>query len=195
MEKINNLTPSFIKFSRHENEELYISKEVKENALASEGKSCQPEKNNRSNNMRATTPQYEISGKNHLLSQNVFLQRIIYPSVKQTSLEQAAFWHEVKVLCCLPTPFSIPGGRKGFIKGEAVRLPRTNSSQITFERNIRNFQNRLIERGRSAAILRKYLSEVKFADRKTALQQRNKSARKKLLPRPLLYNTTLLYQA
>ena len=93
MEKINNLKPLFIKFSCHENEELYISKEVKENALASEGKSCQPEKNNRSNNMRVTiaTPQYEISGKNHLLSQNVFLQRIIYPSVKQTSLEQAAF--------------------------------------------------------------------------------------------------------
>ena len=111
--------------------------------------------------------------------------------MKQTSLEQAAFWHEVKVLCCLPTPFFIPGGRKGFIKGEAVRLPRTNSSQITFERNIRNFQNRLIERGHSAAILRKYLSEVKFADRKTALQQRNKSARKKLLPFVTQYHLAL----
>ena len=39
----------------------------------------------------------------------------------------------------------------------------------------------MLERGYPAAILRKYLSEVKFADRKTALQQRNKSARKKLL--------------
>ena len=38
----------------------------------------------------------------------------------------------------------------------------------------------MLERGYPAAILRKYLSEVKFADRKTALQQRNKSARKKL---------------
>ena len=58
-----------------------------------------------------------------------------------------------------------PGVKKGFIKGEALRLLRTNSSQITFERNIRNFQNRLLERGYPAAILRKYLSEVKFADR------------------------------
>ena len=74
-----------------------------------------------------------------------------------------------------------PGVKKGFIKGEALRLLRTNSSQITFERNIRNFHNRLLERGYPAAILRKYLSEVKFADRKTALQQRNKSARKKLV--------------
>ena len=73
-----------------------------------------------------------------------------------------------------------PGVKKGFIKGEALRLLRTNFSQITFERNSRNFHNRLLERGYPAAILRKYLSEVKFADRKTALQQRNKSARKKL---------------
>ena len=72
MEKINNLKPLFIKFSCHEDEELYISKEVKENALASEGKSCQPEKNNRSNNMRVTTPQYEISGKNHICSVKTF---------------------------------------------------------------------------------------------------------------------------
>ena len=84
-----------------------------------------------------------------------------------------------------------PGVKKGFIKGEALRLLRTNSSQITFERNIRNFQNRLLERGYPAAILRKYLSEVKFADRKTALQQRNKSARKKLLPFVTQYHPAL----
>ena len=55
---------------------------------------------------------------------------------------------------------------------EALRLLKTNSSKITFERNSRKFQNRLLERGYPAAILRKYLSEVKFADRKTALQQK-----------------------
>ena len=65
------------------NEELYISKGAKkENALASEGKSCRPEKIN----MRVTTSQYEIyliSGQNsHLLSQNVFLQSIIYSTEK-----------------------------------------------------------------------------------------------------------------
>ena len=54
-----------------------------------------------------------------------------------------------------------PGVKKGFIKGEALRLLRTNSSQITFKRNIRNFHNRLLERGYPAAILRKYLPEVK----------------------------------
>ena len=84
-----------------------------------------------------------------------------------------------------------PGVKKGFIEGESLRLQRTNSSQITFERNIRNFQNRLLERGYPAAILRKYLSEVKVADRKTALQQRNKSARKQLLPFVRQYHPAL----
>ena len=59
-----------------------------------------------------------------------------------------------------------PGVKKGFIKEEALRLLRANCSQTTFEGNIRNFQNRLIERGYPAAILRKYLSEVKFAEGK-----------------------------
>ena len=64
-----------------------------------------------------------------------------------------------------------PSVKKGFINGEALRLLRTNFSQITFERNSRNFQNRLLERGSPAAILRKYLSEVRFADKKTGLNR------------------------
>ena len=84
-----------------------------------------------------------------------------------------------------------PGVKEGFIKEEALRLLRTNSLQTTFERNIRNFHNRPLERGYPAAILRKYLSEVKFADRKTVLQQRNKSARKKLLPFVKQYHPAL----
>ena len=81
--------------------------------------------------------------------------------------------------------------KKGFIKGEVFRLLRTNSSQITFERNIKNFQNTLLERGSPAGILRKYLFEVKFADTKTALQQRNKSAHKILLPFVTQYHPAL----
>ena len=61
-----------------------------------------------------------------------------------------------------------PGVKEDLIKGEVLGLLRTNSSHITFERNIRNFQNRLLERGFPAAILRKYLSEVTFADRKNS---------------------------
>ena len=82
-----------------------------------------------------------------------------------------------------PVPLSpLPQGRKASFKGEALRLLRTSSCQTNFEQNIKNFETRLIERLYPVAIIvRKYHSEVKFADRKTALQQRNKSARKKPL--------------
>ena len=78
MEKENNLKPLISR-----NEELDISKGAKkENGLASEGKSCRLEKIN----MRVTTCQYEIyliSGQNsRSLSQNVFLQSIIYSKEK-----------------------------------------------------------------------------------------------------------------
>ena len=43
-----------------------------------------------------------------------------------------------------------------------------------------HFHFRLLERACPATILRKYLTEIKFVDRKTALQQRNKCAGKKL---------------
>ena len=64
-----------------------------------------PTRNNKPQkvNMLVTTSQFEIRGKNHI-SQNVFLPSVIYPSQKK-KLEQTAFWHEVKVVCFLPTPF------------------------------------------------------------------------------------------
>ena len=36
-----------------------------------------------------------------------------------------------------------PGLKKGFVKGEALRLLRTNSSRTTFEKNIKKFKLRL----------------------------------------------------
>jgi len=39
------------------------------------------------------------------------------------------------------------GVKKGFVKGEALRLLRTNSSKSTFEENMENFKTRLILRG------------------------------------------------
>ena len=57
-----------------------------------------------------------------------------------------------------------PGVTKGFIKGEALRLLRTNSSEITFEENMRDFSTRLKNRDYAAATVKKHLSEVIFAD-------------------------------
>lgn len=73
-----------------------------------------------------------------------------------------------------------PGVSKGFIKGEALRLLRTNSSKITFEENVREFKSRLHVRGYPDILVHKVLSEVKFEERKSALQQKEK-ARNKIL--------------
>ena len=55
------------------------------------------------------------------------------------------------------------------IKGEALRLLRTNSSQFTFEENVSNFKTRLQNRDYPARIVENHLSEIKFSDREMSL--------------------------
>ena len=66
------------------------------------------------------------------------------------------------------------GVKKGFIKGEALRLLRTNSSKITFKEKITNFKAHLLQRGYPEDLNNTTLSEVNFKDRKLALQQKQK---------------------
>ena len=73
------------------------------------------------------------------------------------------------------------GVKKGFVKGEALRLLRTNSSKDMFDKNIKNFRTHLISRGYPNSLVDKILSEVNFADRKNAFTQKQK-AQKKILP-------------
>jgi len=47
-----------------------------------------------------------------------------------------------------------PGITKGFIKGEALRFLRTNSSKETFEQNIKNFKSRLKWRGYPTGVIK-----------------------------------------
>ena len=68
------------------------------------------------------------------------------------------------------------GVKKGFVKEEALRLLRTNSSKVMFEENIKNFRTRLTSRGYPNNLVEKILSEVKFAERKNALTQKTESA-------------------
>lgn len=83
-----------------------------------------------------------------------------------------------------------PGVAKGFIKGEALRLLRTNSSKPLFEENISNFKSRLRERGYPSDLVEKILSEVKFTERKSALQEKQK-VRKNILPFVTQYNPSV----
>ena len=56
-----------------------------------------------------------------------------------------------------------------FIKGEALKPLRTNSSQFTFEENMSNFKTRLQNRDYPARIVEKHLSEIKFSDKEMSL--------------------------
>ena len=74
-----------------------------------------------------------------------------------------------------------PGVRKGFLKGEALRLLRTNSSEESFEENIKQFKRKLQARGYPDNLSEKILSEVKFSERSSALQNKQKTL-KRILP-------------
>ena len=84
-----------------------------------------------------------------------------------------------------------PGVTKGFIKGEALRLLRTNSSRISFEENMSNFKTHLQNRGYPTRIVAKHLLEIKFSDREMLLAQKNKTPRTKILPFVTQYHTVL----
>ena len=73
------------------------------------------------------------------------------------------------------------GMKKGFIKGEALRLLRTNSSRFHFEENNAKFKRNLIERGYPERLIHETLSEVKFENRNAALTQKPKE-NKQILP-------------
>ena len=63
--------------------------------------------------------------------------------------------------------------KKGFGKGEALRLLRTNSSNKTFEENITTFKKHLMERGYPQNVI-KTLSEVRFQDTSPLPTKQNK---------------------
>ena len=71
--------------------------------------------------------------------------------------------------------FLPPGARKGFFKREALGLLRTNSSAME---NITQFKTRLRARDYPNSLVERITSEVKFSERKSALQQRE-TVRKK----------------
>ena len=58
-----------------------------------------------------------------------------------------------------------PGVKKGFIKGDALRLLRTNSSQAAFKTAIKRFKTNLIERGYPETLVSNTLAEITFEER------------------------------
>ena len=74
-----------------------------------------------------------------------------------------------------------PGVKRGFIKGEAIRLLRTNSLEKIPGISLSNFKTRLLARGYPKNLVERILSEVSFAGRQSALKQKKK-AHEQILP-------------
>lgn len=55
-----------------------------------------------------------------------------------------------------------PSVKNGFVKGEAVRILRTNPSKDTLEENISKFKRHLRDRGYARNLVEKLLSDIKF---------------------------------
>ena len=74
-----------------------------------------------------------------------------------------------------------PGVKNGFIKGEAMRLLRTNSSKTSFEESLVKFKQQLRIRSYPKTVIERSLSGFNFADRPLALTQKKK-AKERILP-------------
>jgi len=91
--------------------------------------------------------------------------------------EKFQYMHYTLITSC-----HAPGLKKGFIKGEALRLLRTNSSETKFEESICNFISNLRVQGYPDYLVNKVLAEVKFTNRGSALEQKPKRVQSGLMP-------------
>ena len=72
--------------------------------------------------------------------------------------------------------------KKGFVKGEALRILRKNSSETTFEKNNSNsLKKRLIDSGYAQTLRKNLRSEIKFTERKSKLLKQNNKEEKEIL--------------
>ena len=121
----------------------------------------------------------------HTNTETTFLDTVIYKGKRfreqsildiKTHFKPTETFQYTHYTSCHP-----PSVKKGFIKGEALRLLRTNSSESTFEENMVNFRARLVARGYPRNLIDRHLSEINFTERKSALKQ-NKKDTKDILP-------------
>ena len=101
-------------------------------------------------------------------------------------------YHATVVVVVVCHPLDIQT-MNSLIKGEALRLLRTNSSAKSLYKNIYNFKKCLRARGypyNNLIHVEKITSEVKFTKRKSALQKNNE-VRKKILPFLTTYHPAL----
>ena len=105
-------------------------------------------------------------------TETIFLDTIVYKGTRfeeksildvKTHFKKTETFQYTHFTSCHP-----PSVKKGFVKGEALRILRTNSSKTTFEENISNFKKRLIDRGYPQTLIENLLSDIKFTERESA---------------------------
>ena len=95
--------------------------------------------------------------------------------IRKTHHEPTETFQYTHLTSCHP-----PGVKRGFIKGEAIRLLTTNSSKKTFDECLANFK-RLEVRGYPKQDIERSLSDVTFDQRQSVLKQKQKS-KERLMP-------------
>ena len=130
-------------------------------------------------------------------SENTFLNTKVYKGERfnrestldvKTHYKRTETFQYTNFYSCHP-----PGVKKGFIKGEALRLLRTNPSVVTstFNNNMQSFKTRLKNRGYPNKFSEKFLSEVNFTDRERSLENKDNSTKRKILPFVTQYHPAL----
>ena len=134
---------------------------------------------------RSKTPSAETDIAKLRAMETTFLDTVIYKGDRfkeqsildiKTHFKPTETFQYTHFSSCHP-----PSVKIGFVKGEALRLLRTNSSKATFEENISKFKKRLRTRGYPNNLIVKILSEIKFTKRESALKH-NKQSQKYILP-------------
>ena len=106
-------------------------------------------------------------------TETAFLDRAVFKGTRfkeKSILDAKTHFKQMKTF--LHTNFTScdpPSVKKGFVKGEALRILRKNSSETTFEENNSNLKKkRLMDGGYPQTLIEDLLSEIKFT--KTSLK-------------------------
>ena len=96
---------------------------------------------------------------------------------KDAILDIKTFFHKLTETFhyTLYTSCHPPGVKRSFIKGEAIRPLRTNSSKKNFQESLSNFKTRLLARGYPKNAVERILSEISFTGRQSAWKQKKKT--------------------
>ena len=128
----------------------------------------------------------QISDKEtHFLDTTIFKgERFLDISTHFKPTEKFQYTH-------LSTSCHVLGVKKSIYQGEVLRLLRTNSSETRFEENICNFKSNLRVRGYPDYLVNNALAEVKFTNRRSALEEKRQRVQNGLMPFVTHYNSSV----